>query len=54
VDRRPGDTISTWADTATATKELGWTAKYGVQDMCAHQWQWATKHPHGYEEGGVN
>ncbi|KAF5840338.1 UDP-glucose 4-epimerase [Dunaliella salina] len=49
VDKRAGDTVAVWADTTLAEKELGWKAKYNVQDMCTHQWQWATKFPQGYE-----
>ena len=49
MEKRPGDSTAVWADTRLAEKELGWVAKYGVQDMCTHQWQWATKFPQGYE-----
>lgn len=49
VDRRPGDSTAVWADTTLAQKELGWAAKHSVQDMCTHQWQWASKYPQGYE-----
>ena len=24
-------------------------AKYNVDDMCVHQWAWASKYPTGYE-----
>ncbi len=49
VGKRAGDSTAVWADTTMAEKELGWKAKYNVQDMCTHQWQWATKFPKGYE-----
>jgi UDP-glucose 4-epimerase len=49
VDRRAGDTIAVWAATSLAEKELGWVAKYGLADMCKHQWAWASKYPQGYE-----
>lgn len=49
MDRRAGDSVAVWAATETAEKELGWVAKHTVDDMCVHQWQWATKYPQGYE-----
>lgn len=45
MERRPGDSVSVWAATDLAEKELGWKAKYNVDDMCKHQWQWASKYP---------
>jgi len=34
--RRPGDVPVCYADTTKAFKELGWKAKYGLEDMCRH------------------
>ncbi|CAF0973868.1 unnamed protein product, partial [Brachionus calyciflorus] len=34
VDRRPGDVPSVYADSSLANKELGWTAKKNLDDMC--------------------
>lgn len=45
MERRAGDSVAVWAATELAEKELGWKSKYTVDDMCAHQWQWATKYP---------
>ncbi|KAL6532013.1 UDP-glucose 4-epimerase [Orobanche gracilis] len=28
--------------------EVEW-AKYGIDEMCRDQWNWASKHPYGYE-----
>eukprot|EP00877_Chromochloris_zofingiensis_P004156 jgi/Chrzof1/13741/Cz08g10110.t1 len=50
VERRPGDAAAVWADTSLAEKEIGWKAKYDLEDMCRHQWQWASKHPKGYDD----
>lgn len=33
-DRREGDIVSTYANTDLAEKELGWTTKYNVDQMC--------------------
>ncbi|PNH01867.1 UDP-glucose 4-epimerase 3 [Tetrabaena socialis] len=49
LDRRAGDSVAVWAATETAEKELGWKSKYNVDDMCKHQWAWASKYPQGYE-----
>jgi UDP-glucose 4-epimerase len=34
VERRPGDAAECFSDPAKAARELGWTAKLGVEDMC--------------------
>lgn len=36
VDRRPGDVASSFADPSRAKKELGWTAKRNLSDMCKY------------------
>ena len=34
VERRPGDVASCYGDPSLATKELHWTAKKGLDEMC--------------------
>ncbi|KAJ3681332.1 hypothetical protein LUZ60_015821 [Juncus effusus] len=46
--RRPGDAEIVYASTAKAEKELNWKAKYGIDEMCRDQWNWASKNPYGY------
>ncbi|ONK59962.1 uncharacterized protein A4U43_C08F12740 [Asparagus officinalis] len=46
--RRPGDAEVVYASTAKAEKGLNWKAKYGIDDMCRDQWNWASKNPYGY------
>lgn len=46
--RRPGDIAECWADPSKARTELGWQAQYGIEDMCAHSWNWQSKNPDGY------
>ncbi|MBE6712369.1 MAG: UDP-glucose 4-epimerase GalE [Ruminococcaceae bacterium] len=41
--RRPGDIASCYADTEKAEKLLGWSAKYGIEDMCRHGWAYMNK-----------
>ena len=47
--RRPGDIAQCYADPAKAKRELGWEAKYGIEEMCAHSWNWQSKNPDGYK-----
>ncbi|KAI9082749.1 hypothetical protein K1719_035323 [Acacia pycnantha] len=47
--RRPGDATVVYAATEKAEKELGWKAKYGVEEMCRDQWNWAKNNPWGYQ-----
>ncbi|CAL5185573.1 unnamed protein product [Lathyrus oleraceus] len=46
--RRPGDAIEVYASTEKAERELGWKTKYGVEEMCRDQWNWAKNNPWGY------
>ncbi|KAG6579571.1 hypothetical protein SDJN02_22143 [Cucurbita argyrosperma subsp. argyrosperma] len=49
AERRPGDAEVVYAETEKAEKELKWKAKYGIEEMCRDQWNWASKNPYGYE-----
>ncbi|WVZ09292.1 hypothetical protein V8G54_013822 [Vigna mungo] len=48
--RRPGDAEIVYASTKKAERELKWKAKYGIDEMCRDQWNWASKNPYGYED----
>lgn len=48
--RRPGDVAACWADPEKARKELGWEARYGIEEMCASSWNWQQKNPNGYRD----
>lgn len=50
LPRRAGDIAVNYANPAKAKAELGWSAKYGIEDMCAHSWNWQSKNPNGYKE----
>lgn len=50
LPRRPGDIATNYANPEKAKNELGWEAKYGIEDMCAHAWNWQSKNPNGYKE----
>lgn len=40
--RRAGDVASLYADVSLAKQELGWSAEYGIDDMCGDAWRWAS------------
>ncbi|XP_064108312.1 UDP-glucose 4-epimerase-like isoform X1 [Macrobrachium nipponense] len=46
--RREGDIVSMYANTTLAENELGWTAKYSLENMCEDFWRWQTMNPDGY------
>lgn len=48
--RRAGDIATCYADAAKAKEELGWTAQYGIREMCADSWRWQSNNPNGYDE----
>ncbi len=50
LPRRAGDIAVNYANPAKAKAELGWSARYGIEDMCAHSWNWQSKNPNGYKE----
>lgn len=48
--RRPGDIAMCYADASKAKKELGWEAKYNLDEMCEDSWRWQSLNPNGYEK----
>lgn len=48
--RRAGDIDTSYSECSKANKELGWEAKYDVDDMCADSWRWQSMNPDGYGE----
>lgn len=47
--RRAGDIATCYCDPKKAKEELGWEAKYNIEDMCADSWNWQKNNPNGYE-----
>ncbi|MBQ9155660.1 MAG: UDP-glucose 4-epimerase GalE [Eubacterium sp.] len=47
--RRPGDIATCYSDPSKAEKELGWKAKYGIEEMCADSYHWQSENPDGYQ-----
>ncbi len=47
-ERRAGDIASCYADPSRAKEELGWSAEYGIREMCEDSWRWQKNNPDGY------
>ena len=50
LPRRAGDIAENYADPRKAREELGWTAQYTIDDMCAHSWNWQSNNPNNYKK----
>jgi UDP-glucose 4-epimerase len=50
VARRPGDSASSYADTSLAARELGWRARFGIEEMCRDSWRWQAANPEGFPD----
>ncbi len=48
--RRSGDIATCYASPDKAREELGWEAKFGIEEMCADQWKWQSGNPNGYQK----
>ncbi len=46
--RRAGDIATCYCNPAKAKAELGWEAKYGIEEMCRDSWNWQKNNPDGY------
>lgn len=47
--RRAGDVTSNYADCSKAKTQMGWEARYDIDDMCRDSWRWQSTNPNGYE-----
>ena len=50
VARRPGDIDECYADPSKAAEILGWSAEYGLEDMCRDAARWQAQNPDGYPD----
>ena len=46
--RRPGDIDECYSDPSLAKAEIGFEAKYDLEEMCADSWRWQSNNPNGY------
>ena len=47
--RRDGDIAECYAEPKKALEEMGWSAKLGIEEMCASSWKWQSMNPNGYK-----
>ena len=47
--RRAGDIATCYSDPSKAKRELGWEAKYGIEEMCRDSYHWQSINPDGYQ-----
>ena len=48
--RREGDIATCYANCDKAFNEIGFKAKYNIDDMCRDSWNWQKKNPSGYKK----
>ncbi len=48
--RRAGDVTANYATPSKAEREIGFKAKYNIDDMARDAWNWQKNNPNGYEE----
>ena len=48
--RRAGDIATCYCNPAKAKAELGWEAKYGIEEMCRDSWHFQSMNPKGYNK----
>ena len=47
--RRTGDVATCYCAPTKANNELGWKARYGIEEMCRDAWNWQKNNPRGYK-----
>ncbi|MBW2960723.1 UDP-glucose 4-epimerase GalE [Mesonia aestuariivivens] len=45
VDRREGDIVEAYAETTKANSDLGWKARFNLEDALRSAWKWQQKQP---------
>ncbi len=48
--RRPGDPDEVYANADKARDILGWSARFGIDEMCRDTWKWQKNNPQGYSK----
>ncbi len=48
MPRRAGDVATCYCNPEKAEKELGWIARFGIEEMCRDSWNWQRNNPNGY------
>ena len=47
--RRAGDIATCYCNPSKAKVELGWEARYGIEEMVRDSWNWQRGNPEGYD-----
>ena len=47
--RRDGDLATVFSNPTKAKEILGWTAEYGIEEMCRDAWNWQSHNLNGYK-----
>lgn len=50
VERRPGDVAAYYTSPSKAEREIGFKAKFNIEDMARDSWNWQKNNPNGYKE----
>lgn len=50
MPRRAGDIATCYSNPTKAKNELGWEAKFGIDEMCRDSWNWQKNNPTGYNK----
>ena len=50
LEKRKAKADAEISDATKAKEELGWTAEYGIKEMCADSWRWQKNNPNGYDD----
>ncbi len=50
AERRAGDVTANYTKVEKAEREIGFKAKYDINDMARDAWNWQKNNPNGYEE----
>lgn len=48
LSRRPGDYAEVYSDPSKINRDLGWSARYNLQESLSIAWKWQKEHRNGY------
>jgi UDP-glucose 4-epimerase len=51
TSRRLGDIALLYSESSKAAREIGWTAKRGLNEMMRDAWHWQSQNPRGFDNG---
>jgi UDP-arabinose 4-epimerase len=48
LSRRPGDYAEVYSDPSKIRRDLGWSARYNLDESLSIAWKWQKEHRNGY------